>query len=84
MSSESLERLSWYDKRSQERQEILFVAIKRGYFKILVQNHLDCIRVARDVLFLGSGGSVPQKVPFKASLVGEFNHYVIGIQQPES
>ena len=25
----------------------------------------------------------PQKVPFKASLVGEFNHYAIGIQQPE-
>ena len=49
-----------------------------------MQNHLDCIRVARDVLFLGSGGSVPQKVPFKASLVGEFNHYAFGIQQPES
>ena len=40
--------------------------------------------MARDVLFLGSGGSVPQKVPFKASLVGEFNHYAIGIQQSES
>ena len=26
-----------------------------------MQNHLDCIRVARDVLFLGSGGSVPQR-----------------------
>ena len=25
------------------------VAIKKGYSKILVRNHLDCIRVARDV-----------------------------------
>ena len=49
-----------------------------------MQNHLDCIRVARDVLLLGSGGSVSQKVPFKASLVGEFNHCAFGIQQSES
>ena len=40
--------------------------------------------MARDVLFLGSGGSVPQRFLFKASLAGEFNHYAIGIQQPES
>ena len=40
--------------------------------------------MARDVLFLGSGGSVSTKVPFKASLAGEVNHYAIGIQQPES
>ena len=36
--------------------------------------------MARDVLFLGSGGSVPQRFLFKASLAGEFNHYAIGIQ----
>ena len=44
------------------KARILFVAIKRYHFNILVQNHLDCIRVARDVLFLGSGGSVPQRL----------------------
>ena len=35
-----------------------------------VQNHHDCTRVARDVLVLGSGGSV-HKSPSKTSLVGE-------------
>ena len=40
--------------------------------------------MARDILFLGSGGSVPQRFLFMASLVGEFNHSAIGIQQPES
>ena len=35
-----------------------------------VQNHHDCTRVARDVLVLGSGGSV-YKVPSKTSLMGE-------------
>ena len=35
-----------------------------------VQNHHDCTRVARDVLVLGSGGSV-HKTPSKTSLVGE-------------
>ena len=35
-----------------------------------VQNHHDCPRVARDVLVLGSGGSV-HKNPSKASIVGE-------------
>ena len=50
------------------KARILFVAIKRYYFKILVQNHLDCIKVARDVLFLGSGGSVPQRFLLGLSL----------------
>ena len=34
-----------------------------------VQNHHDCTRVARDVLVMGSGGSV-HKTPSKTSLVG--------------
>ena len=35
-----------------------------------VQNHHDCTRVGRDVLVLGSGGSV-HETPSKASFVGE-------------
>ena len=35
-----------------------------------VQGHHDCTRVARDVLILGSGGSV-HKTPSKTSFVGE-------------
>ena len=35
-----------------------------------VQNYHDCTRVARDVLVLGSGGSV-HKTPSKISLVSE-------------
>ena len=36
-----------------------------------VQNHHNCIRVSRDVLVLGSGGSV-HKTPSGTSLVGKF------------
>ena len=48
-----------------------------------MHNHHDCISVARDVLALGSCGSV-HKSSFKASLVDVLNQSAIFIQQLES
>ena len=44
-----------------------------------VQNNHDCTKVARDVLVLGSGGSV-QKTSSKTSLVGESVDSTIQLQ----